>query len=227
MIVLRSHGVASDLRLDGGELPAERAGRAERWDLITQLIFDISMRKLNWKWAAAGFALIFVLWTVIPLGQDIPLANNRSAYAVPATFVRSIGSEASCTITYEPTSGVEGKIELWQDVFDGPILLIQSTNTDILLCLYDYDVDMRLFRIDLANGFRLLSPTSSINNILFSSSWDIQYGTEADWQEVNDYLRTASPKDFNRHFIPAGRFKWLGTQGSVLHSLKYKNLSAE
>ena len=137
------------------------------------------------------------------------------------------GPEAYCTnwITIQKPAK-SGAIILWQDVFDGPVMLISSTNSNVLLCLYDFDVDVRLFRIDTLKQFTPLPPSSDINRILFSCTWDIRYGTGDDWQEVSNYLRAASVADFRKHLIGGSlRFKIGASQNNVIDSLKYANMN--
>ena len=166
------------------------------------------MRGTKIKWLRVGiitflgFVILFIIYLLVPHSKTIPLAKGAQARVETASLLRSFRPEASCKIWYTPKSGPTGLIELWQDEFDGPMLLISSTNTNVLLCLYDYDVDMRLFRIDTTTAFRPLPPSSSINRILFTSTWDIKYGLNADWDEVEDYLRNASNSDFRKHHIP-------------------------
>jgi hypothetical protein len=76
-----------------------------------------------------------------------------------------------------------------------------------MFCLYDYDINIVLFRIDISKEFKPLPSDSSINRILFSSTWQIDYGTIADWQEVVDYLHQV-PQD-----VFAGQSVHVGTSG--------------
>ncbi len=166
--------------------------------------------------------VVFVFYLLVPHNKTIPLANGAKARVEAASYIRSWRPEGSCKIWYTPKSGQTGLIELWQSAFDGPILLISSTNADVLLCLYDYDVDMRLLRIDTSKGFSPLPLSSSINYILFTSTWDIRYASIAEWGEVQDYLRNASGWDYGKYRIRAA--VPLAPRKNIMESLGNQNL---
>src|SRR6267142_4457420 len=111
-----------------------------------------------------GFLMVSAM---VPSSTSVDLGARGSAFIKPATFLRSLRQEAYCTIRYEPKSGQPGTIVLWQDVFDGPTTLLPAKNTNILLCLYDFDVDYRLLRIDTSKSFRPLLTSNDLNRILF------------------------------------------------------------
>jgi hypothetical protein len=138
-------------------------------------------------------------------------------------LARSIRSEAYCGIFYKPPNAQAGKVVLWQDFFDGPVMLLASTNANIILCLYDFDVDVRLFRIDTSQPFRALSQGSSINRILFFSNWDIRYGKASDWDELEQFLNSASDSRVARQLIHSGRFV-ISSRAKVFGALKQKNM---
>jgi hypothetical protein len=182
------------------------------------------MRIRKWHLAVAGCLLILVLSGLnLPTGSNIPIGKKNYAYVKPASLIRSMRQEAFCTILCQPKGASPGKIVLWQDFCDGPVMLLPSTNANILLCFYDFDVDMRLFRVDTSQPFTALPTASSINRILFFSDWRIQYGTASDWQELQEYLSTASKRDVSRQLVHSGRFL-INSQNSMLESLKYKNM---
>ena len=90
-----------------------------------------------------------------------------------------------------------------------------ASDTNIVFCLYDYDIQIVLFRIDISKEFKPLPSDSSINNILFSSTWEIDYGTSADGQEVLTYLRKIPPSVFARQSVNVGTFAY-NTPQSIL-----------
>ncbi len=184
------------------------------------------MRMHKWKLFALGFVILTLTWLLIPSSRTIPLNNGASARVKLATFIRSLRQEAFCTITYEPKEGQSGAVILWQSIFDGPMMLISSTNANVLYCLYDYDVDVRLFGIDTSKRFKPLPSSNDINSILFTSTWEIQYGADSDWQEVLNYLQKASSKDFKRHLLPSSfRFFRASTDAhDVIHYLSYQGI---
>jgi hypothetical protein len=178
-------------------------------------------RKHKWELIVLSLPIVIVLLGLIPWSKNIPLNNGSYAHITKASFIRSLLPEAYSTITYYPNNGQIGSVVLWQDIFDGPVMLIPANDTNVLLCLYDYDVDFRLFRIDMNKMFKPLSPDSDLNHILFTCTWEIDDGTTSDWQEVLNYLHNVSLNDFerqsvsvgSRHQSPDSILKLLGYQG--------------
>ena len=179
------------------------------------------VRKHKWKLIILGLPALIVLMGLIPWSKKIPLGNDNYAHIAKASLVRSLWPEAYSTIYYQPKDGQSGKIILWQDVFDGTVLLLPSSNTNVLLCLYDYDVDFRLFRIDTDKMFKPLSPDSDLNSILFSCTWKIGDGTEADWQELLNYLHKVSSSDFARQSDSVA-FRVFKSPNTLLKGLGYQ-----
>ena len=99
--------------------------------------------------------------------------------------------------------GQSGTIVLWESAFDGPVMVIPATDTNLLLCLYDYDTCFRLLSIHTDKMFKPLPPASDIKSILFSSTWEIEDGT-TNWDEVLKHLRNLSTDDFARQTVPVG-----------------------
>jgi hypothetical protein len=183
------------------------------------------MRKRKSKLALVGLLIAIALIVFIPWGKKIPIGNGNYAHVRPASFVGSCFSEANATISFRPQSGQAGEIVLWQSLFDGPAMLIGSTNTNVLFCLYDYDTAMCLFRIDVSKPFEPVPQDGAIYHILFTSSWEIKEGAEADWQEFLQYLQRASPEDFKRHLLPSSfRFRRSGSPQNILHYLTYQGI---
>ena len=171
-----------------------------------------------------GILLVIALIGIIPRTKNIKLPNGGRARVTAASLFRSLFNEANCEIEYEPTPGKRGTVVLWQDFFDGAIFLLPSTNANVLWCVYDYDVDLRLFKIDTGKLFTAPSAQDPINYILFSCTWDIQFGRAADWGEVLTYLRSVSIADYKKSRLPSSfRFANDTPQG-ILTFLKYQHI---
>jgi hypothetical protein len=179
------------------------------------------VRRHKWKFILLGLPVVIVLLGLVPWSKKITLDNGGYAHIKKASLVRSLWPEAYSTVSYEPKSGQSGKIVLWQDIFDGPVTLLTASDTNVLLCLYDYDVDFRLFRIDTDKMFKPLSPDSDLKHILFSCTWEINDGTEADWQEVLNYLHKVPPNDFERRTVSVG-LRIYESPNSMLKGLEYQ-----
>jgi hypothetical protein len=136
----------------------------------------------------------------------VPLKSGGVARITPASTFGSLRTDASATIFCEPTGGQAGSVELWQDFFDRPIIVMASTNSNVLLCLYDFDVDLHLLRIDMAERFKPFPPGSVLTHIVCASAWSVESGATNDWQEVLGYLKSLPSGAFKRQSVPALSF---------------------
>lgn len=181
-------------------------------------------RTYKYKWLFFTFAL-FALLGFVPRNKHFPIGDVGNADVALMPFWRSLFPEAYTTIYYKPNQGQAAKIVLWQDIFDGPVALLSGQETNVLLCLYDYDIELRLFRINTSKPFQPLPSNSNLNKILFASTVKIEDGNAADWREVLDYLHNSSKTDFVRQSIPIwARFHQ--TRESILIRLKSQGIES-
>lgn len=172
------------------------------------------------KWTLILLGLVVVITPgLVPWSKNIPLGSGGYARITKAPFVRSLFPEAYAKISYHPNRGQTGTIVLWRDVFDGPVMLMPATDTNVLLCLYDYDTCFRLFRIHTDRMFKPLPSDSDLKRILFTCTWEIEDGT-TNWDEVLSHLREVSPSDFARQTVSVG-FRGYHSPSNLLTSLAY------
>lgn len=172
------------------------------------------------------FLVVIVLSAFVPLSTNVSLSNGRYVCITGASYLKIIFSDPTATISYKPEHGPSGKIVLWQSVFDGPVTIISAHDTNVLLCLYDFDVDFRLLRIDTNKVFKPLPPGSDLNRILLARPWEIEGGSPADWQELLNFLQNASPKAFSQQSVPVG-MRIYRTPASLLRRLEQQGIKLE
>jgi len=165
---------------------------------------------------AIGLAICFVLNGFMKQQIDVAFSNGCYTRIIPASFWSSCGTGSNCQLFYQPPNETAGTISLWQDLFDKPIIATLSGDGKSLLCLYNYDVDLRLLKIDPAmdashNSF---SQESGLNAIVYSSPWHVEAAGGKDWQAMLDYLKRLSPEDFKRQSVPAQGFGFFRLYGS-------------
>lgn len=177
------------------------------------------LRRHKWKFVLLGLAIALVLPALVPGCTKIPFGNGAYAQITKAPFFRSLFPEAFSTICYHPAHGQPGTIVLWQSAFTGPVMVMPATDTNVLLCLYDYDTCFRLFRIHTNRMFKPLPPDSDIKRILFTCTWEIDDGT-TNWDEVRNYLRNISAGDFARQTVSVG-VRHYSSASNLLTSLAY------
>jgi len=117
--------------------------------------------------------VFFVLTTVmVSLNHKrikVRLANGDVIEVTPASLYESL-HRASCEIEIRTSSKGVAKIVLYQDFWDSPIIVIPTTNANVFFCVFDYDVDTQLLRIDLNEPFDAGAKSSFIKgNVLFST----------------------------------------------------------
>jgi hypothetical protein len=162
----------------------------------------VMLRKHKWKIVLLALAVAIVLPVLLPRNKRIPIGNGYARITRPS-FLRSLFPEACSIISYYPDRGQAGTIVLWEDIFDGPVMVMAGTEKNVLLCLYDYDTCHRLFRIHTDRVFKPLPADSDLKSILFTCTWEIEDGTTS-WGEVLDHLRKVSPRDFSRETVTVG-----------------------
>jgi hypothetical protein len=183
------------------------------------------IRKYKWLLLLATFLCLGLMLWVIPLGTSFTLSNGGHVRIKGASFIRSFFPEANATVSYRAQQGSAGNVVLWQSIFDGPVTVISSKNTNVLLCLYDYDTGFRLFRIDTRKLFKPFSSDTDLKHILFTSTWDIEEGSFDDWQEMLLYLQKVSPGTFAQQSIRVG-FRYQ-TPASISNLLAYQGIRSQ
>jgi hypothetical protein len=179
--------------------------------------------RYKWPLILAGFLSLLAVFCVIPRGTSFRLSNGGQVHIRGASFGRSLFSEASATISYRQEKVRTGKVILWQDIFDGPVAVISSRDTNVLLCLYDYDTGFRLFRIDMSKLFKPISSDTDLKHILFTSTWDIEEGSPDEWQQMLVYLSKVPPSIFAQQSVHVG-FR-SQNPNSILSLLAYQGIN--
>src|SRR5690349_11664193 len=116
-------------------------------------------------------ALCWALFVVLSRHQiDLPLKDGGRVRIVPASFLGTF-RESRCLVTYTPKGGRGGTIALLETRIEWPVMVIPSTETNVLLCLYNFDMDLRLLRIDTEKKFTPFLPDSPLRFVVRESPW--------------------------------------------------------
>ena len=156
--------------------------------------------------------LLFALFICWARTINIPVKSGGLVRLKPASFLKSIYS-SGCTITYKTKQNREAKIYLLQTFWKWPIIVIPSTNADVLLCLYDNDTDVQLLRIDTNQGFRSLPRGRPLSRIVLASSCKVDEADEGDWDLAIKTMEQMTTDEFRRHSLPNFNFGILGIYG--------------
>jgi len=152
----------------------------------------------------AGFSLIGVcaLTGVFNRAIDVALRDGGSARITPASSLRALRNGATATIWYQPRGAQAGTIVLWQDFFHHPVMVLAAADTNVLLCLYEFDVGLRLLRINPAKKFNAFSAGSELGFMVSTSPWEVEMGKTNDWYTVLEYIKGLRDGEFKRQVVP-------------------------
>lgn len=165
-------------------------------------------KKRKHPWAKVLALCLLLVIAIASMGLirrsiNLPFGNGSFVRVTPASFWSSCGSGSSCKIFYRPSDGESGTVALWQDFADRPVIVMLATNGKALLCLYNFDIDLRLLEIDPTQNSNPFSTKSHLDAIVCSSPWHIESGTTNDWQEMLDYLKNLPADTFKHQAVPA------------------------
>lgn len=133
---------------------------------------------------------------------NIPVGTEEVIHIKPASLLASF-LDSKCSMTYRSMGKDSGVVLLLETRVDWPILVIPSRNSSVILCLYDYDGDLRLLKIDRSKTFKNLADDTPLSFIVLSSPWQIDDGNNDDWQRALRYLEEVDPDSYKNHTIPS------------------------
>src|SRR5437016_565762 len=106
----------------------------------------------------------------------------------PASFWAS-ACGARCTVLYRPREGRSGTIELWQNLVHEPIIFLPGSSDGALLCVYEFDTDIRLIRFDPNLPFSAFPQSSCLAAIVWRSPWQASEADIRDWESAIKCLK--------------------------------------
>jgi hypothetical protein len=126
---------------------------------------------------------------------DLRLVGGSAISVKLPSFFGSF-CDSQCSITFTSKQGDVGTVDLYSGFFENPIMMIVPTNDNVLLCLYNFDVDIRLLKIDTGKAVQSLSLTNELGAIVCASPWNVEPGTDSDWETVIACLEQTQAKVF-------------------------------
>ncbi len=155
--------------------------------------------------AATGLTLAVVL-TGLSVTTRIPLGNKTFVRVRTPSFWKAL-SGAPCALDYRSALGrgeSVGTITLWRDLVNMPTLLIADGNDGSFFCLYQFDMDWRLLRIDPRRRFVSFPSDnwSCLSNEVCSTPWEIKEADLSEWQRSLATVVRMSSSEFKRQRIP-------------------------
>jgi hypothetical protein len=146
-----------------------------------------------------GLLVVAVLLASISRTIHVPLTDGGYVSFLQPSLIGKFFS-SSCAITFSPVHGKINSVVLDQNVFEGPLMVIPSTNTNVFLCIYDHDTDWLMIRIDLSQKFQPLSSQNPMQGHVLGSTCQIERVRRVD---TNDWYFAASALEK----MPSKQFK--------------------
>lgn len=105
-----------------------------------------------------------------------------------------------CEIRCVLTNGQSGRVILWRDFVNYPVLIISRDRPDGLFCLYHSDTDMTLLSIDTSQAPNTSPATipKNLAGIVCFSRWEVREADLYEWIRAYEQIKRLSPVKFNR-----------------------------
>jgi hypothetical protein len=158
-----------------------------------------------------GMLVVVVLLASIPRTIRVPLKDGGEVSFPQPSLIGKFFSSSS-TITFRPKQGKINSMDLEEDVFEGPAMVLSSTNTNVFFCIYDHDTDWLMIKIDLSQEFQPLSPQNPMHSHVLRSTCKIERVRRVD---TNDWYFAAAALEK----MPSKQFK---DQSAGLDLLVYR-----
>jgi hypothetical protein len=157
----------------------------------------VSGRKLAWL-SLFGVAICIVFLFLRSFGIIPRTVITRFK---DGAWVKMHSESLTCLVEIKTKRGKGSTLILAQDWCDGPMLMIPSTNEDVFYCVYDYDVDFQLLRINLNQPFHALPSNGPMSTVVIRSGCGVNRVLKTDnaaWQYVGGVLEEMPPREYKR-----------------------------
>jgi len=141
-----------------------------------------------------------ILVVCTPRAISVSLQDGGSVHWIQPSLLTKCCSSSTCVITFSLGAGGTKSVNLIQNSFQGPVMVLPSSNPNIIFCIYDDDNHYELIRIDISQQFQTLDPRSALYDFVKYSAYKIEAVVP---RETNDWNFVASVLDR----MPASKFK--------------------
>jgi hypothetical protein len=177
---------------------------------------------------AALIAVVFLLCilVIVTIHRKIDVKfKNGGSVKMRAAAILGSRSGSTCRVEIDSKSGKHAGLDLFQDWANMPLMVIPTTNEDVFLCIYDYDVDFQLLRLDLSKKYQPLKASVFIRANVSRSDCEVTrvLKTDADdWSNAVDTIQQMSAHQYRRgaNGLELGIFSLHTTQKTLLNSLR-------
>jgi hypothetical protein len=134
----------------------------------------------------------------IPRTIRVPLKDGGSIIFTQHCLIPAMIFGATSEVRIYPKTGPTNYVDLEEDWFHGPCMVLPSTNTNIFFCIYDHDVDWQLIRIDASQPFQTI-PGGPLTGHVLRSTCKIERVLRQDtndWNFVSTTLEKMPSKQY-------------------------------
>jgi hypothetical protein len=151
----------------------------------------------------AALAVLGVLYvaTIASIQRYIYASlKNGDSVGIRLGSVRNSIPHGECEINLKTSSGRNGRVVLYEDWFNLPVIVLPATASNVFLCVYDYDTEFRLLKINLNQPPHLkLTNTFLKANVIDSTCQiDAVEANDPAWAEAHDRLQELPARDYKR-----------------------------
>ena len=97
-------------------------------------------------------------------------------------------------------------VELRGDYYSNPVLLLSSSNSLTVYCVYDHHDRLRMLKINPASNSVAFSANSALNKIVIKSPCQIEQGGKADWESVLRFFKNPTNNQVHCEWLPTMDF---------------------
>lgn len=169
--------------------------KLQEWVLGAPLqVSEMETSKKRWLQGTAGLVglcgLLIGFLAASHKHIEVRFGESDSLEIRPASLIEAT-LRGKCSVDIRTSSNRKAHIELYQDMSNSPVLVIPAKEAGIFVCIYDYDVDFQLLRINMNQPFDPKPGEGFVKSNVLSSTCKVErIGTneDLDWSTVKDAL---------------------------------------
>ncbi len=158
--------------------------------------------------------LLTLLTTLMLAGIALLLGSYKSkivlnlydgayvTFSPPSIWESFFSKDPTCRAEINLAGKPAESLLFWQDYADRPVTVTGPYKDGSILCLYDFDIDLRLLKILPGEKAIPFGRASDLSVILYSSSCRVEVADIGDWETMYSALTSLSKGSFNQGSIP-------------------------
>jgi hypothetical protein len=168
-----------------------------------------SFKKIT-RWIVSFLLIVIVGTTIIVIltsrSSEIRLNDYWTVRVRRAPLIQSCHG-STCTMTFLSIGKETNTVVLGQDLFDSPAFILCSANSNVFYCIYDFDVDWQLIRIDQKQPFKPPSTKNPLQAVIRPSDCKVDRVPPrdvSDWDFAAKMVEEMSRSQFHKQSLGFG-----------------------